>query len=382
MALDCRVIASIQDVAPADWNRCAGAHPFVQHAFLRGLETSGALGMDRGVVPRHVLLVDPVQGLVACAPAMLKWGNKREFGPEIKWLKAGIDTGCFSWPKFQVGIPFFPVMGPKLLVRPDQPQAVLQKTLLQALGRLGHRQDGHGMFNVMHIDHQQALLCQDAGALLSSETHAMWTNPGYAEYADYVMALPGRRRYQLRKEQRKAAAHGLRFQVLRGKEITDAILADYYEGHRRVCGRHGGQPWLPAQTYATMHATFGQDCWLAGYFDGQCLVAGSLKIQQDRVLYALQWSELHTLEGIALDLICHRPIEYAIAHGLQRLDSGLDAAHKRYRNWQSTPVFHAHWFQDDALKALAMPFCTSGCPGNALHDTPGAVPSSLFLANQ
>lgn len=93
---------------------------------------------------------------------------------------------------------------------------------------------------------------------------------------------------------------------------------------------------------------------LMGYFDDARFVAGSLKLQQGRALYALQWSETEKLKGVALDLICHRPIRYAIEHGIDKLDSGLDAPHKRLRHWQTVPVFHAHWFDNEALKALAL----------------------------
>jgi len=352
--LECRIASSIQEVAPAAWDACAGPHPFVQHAFLKALETSGALGPTRGVLPKYVLLMDSMHGLVACAPAMLKWGNKREFGPEIRWLNAGAAAGCFAWPKFQVGVPFFPVMGPKLLVQAGLPQAVLQRTLLQALQGLEARADGMGVFNVMHIDAELAKRCQASGALISHESHSMWINPGYSSYADFIAELPNRKRYQWRKERQIVNANGLTFRVLKGREITDRVLLDYYEGHRRVCARHGGTPWLPADTYRAIVAAMPDVVILMGYFAGSHFVAGSLKLLQDRVLYALQWSELEQLSGVALDMICHRPIEYAIEHGFERMDSGLAAAHKQHRGWQTVSVYHAHWFYSEMLKALAL----------------------------
>lgn len=353
MALECRVVSSIDEVDAAAWDACAGGHPFVQHAFLKALETSGALGLERGVVPRHVLLQDSTHGLVACAPAMLKWGNKREFGPEIRWLKAGIDAGCFAWPKFQVGVPFFPIMGPKLLVRSELDRAHLEAALLSALLQLSSRPDDRGVFNVMHIDAKLAARCEAAEAVLSCEWHAMWSNPGYVTYEDFLAALPGRKRYQVNKERRRASAHGLTFRVVGAPDMTDKMLADYYEGHRRVCARHGGRPWLPLQTYQAIVEHIAPSVLLMGYFEGERLMAGSLKLQHDRVLYALQWSEMTPLPAVALDLICHRPIEFAIRNGLTRLDSGLDAQHKRHRNWQSVPVYHAHWFGNEALKDAA-----------------------------
>lgn len=92
-----------------------------------------------------------------------------------------------------------------------------------------------------------------------------------------------------------------------------------------------------------------------GYFDGQRFVAGIMKLHAaaEQTLYLLQWSEMEKLQGVALDLICHRPIEYALENSIRKLDTGLAAPHKKHRGWQSTPVYHAHWFYNDELKALA-----------------------------
>jgi len=356
VALELRLVNSIEAVAPHEWDACAGGHPFVQHAFLKALETSGALGRQRGVVPYHALLRDSVHGLVACAPAMLKWSTLREHGPEIHWLRAGLEAGCFAWPKFQVGVPLFPVLGPKLLVRAGMPQAPLRAALLSGMHQLGQREHRESVFNLMHIDHATAGFCKARGALVSAEQHSMWTNPGLADLASYLATLDERKRYNFRKERRRAESHGLAFKVLRGRDLTETILADYYAGHSRVCERYRVRPWLPAKTYAALAAVLPESTMLMGYFDGLRFVAGSMKLhsQAEQTVYSLQWSEMTKLDGVALDLICQRPIDYALAHSVHKLDSGLAAPHKAQRGWQTTPVYNAHWFYNDPLKALAL----------------------------
>lgn len=359
MSIECRVLQSISEIAPAAWDACAGSHPFVQHAFFSALETSGACGLHRGVVPRYVVLTDRTHGLVACAPAMLKWGNKREFGPEIQWLRAAAEDKCFAWPKLQVDVPFFPVMGPKLLVRPDMPRAALETTLLRTLKQLCDQPGANGMFNLMHVDDELAAQCKASGALVSCEWHSMWHNPGYENYEQYWQQLTPEKRNQFRREQKKARSHGLNFKVLKGTEISDEVLADYYEGHRKVCARYGGQPWLPASTYQAIVQFLSHQVLLMAYFDGEQFIAGGMKLREAAVMYSLQWSEMHKLDRVVFDVICHRPIEYAISQGIQRIDSGLDAAHKRYRGWQSVPVQNVHWIFNEDLKKMALEFTKS-----------------------
>lgn len=358
MALELRVINTIEAVDADAWDACAAGHPFVQHAFLKALETSGALGVERGVLPRHVLLEDATHGLVACAPAMLKWGTLREYGPEVHWLRAGLDAGSFKWPKFQVGVPFFPVMGRKLLVRKGLAEAPLRAAFIKGLLQLGQRAAQKSVLNILHVDNATARLCQGQGALVTGEWHSMWTNTGFNDWADYVAQLHKRKRYQLHKERRQAEAYGLAFRVLKGSELTDEILTDYYEGHRRVCERYGGTPWLPATIYEAIARLMPLDALLMGYFDGARFVAGNFQLcaAAEQTLYILQASEMTKHDSMQLDLLCYRPIEYALAHGIGNLDSGLVATHKHHRGWQNTPVYHAHWFFNDALKGLAQQY--------------------------
>jgi predicted N-acyltransferase len=355
MALELQVIDTIEAVAPEAWNACTGGHPFVQHAFLKALEDSGALGPGRGVLPRHVLLMDATRRLVACAPAMLKWGTLREHGPEIHWLRAGIEAGCFAWPKFQVGVPFFPVMGPKLLVRKGLPKAPLLAALIHGLRRLRPGENPKTVSNVLCIDEATARLLQAQGALVAGEWHSMWTNAGFVDWADYVARLHRRKRYQLLKERRQAESHGLNFKVLTGSELTDEVLADYYEGHRRVCHRYGVNAWLPGGMYQAIPRILPECATIMGYFDGSRFIAGNMQLHSaaERTLYMLQNSEMTKLDSIQLDLICYRPIEYALGHDIARLDSGLSAQHKQHRGWRNTPVYHAHWFHNEELQNIA-----------------------------
>jgi uncharacterized protein len=280
MSLKLRIINTIDDIDPRSWNACAEGHPFVQHAFLKSLEKAGAFSINRGVLPRHVLLLDDRLNLLACAPAMLKWGTLREYGPEIRWLQEGIDTGCFAWPKFQVGVPFFPAMGPKLLVRPDLKKQPLQAAMIRLLCRLRQKGEPIQIFNVLHIDQPTANYCRAQGALISKEWHSMWSHSGAASWDAYVGSLHARKRYQLRKERREAEATGFDFRVLRGKQLTDRILSDYFEGHRRVCARYNMRPWLPSGMYGAIADAMQRSVMMMAYFDGEAYMADWEHIQE------------------------------------------------------------------------------------------------------
>jgi predicted N-acyltransferase len=93
---------------------------------------------------------------------------------------------------------------------------------------------------------------------------------------------------------------------------------------------------------------------LAAAFDGDQFLAGSLWIIDGTTLCLRTWSAHREIPGLVMELICHRPIEFAIVRQLACVDSGLLGAHKRERGYADRTVFSAHCFRDDGLRDLAM----------------------------
>ena len=356
MQFKLKVESSIYSVDADSWNLCAGSHPFLQHEFLSALETSDTFSRQRGVIPKYLLFYDAQDQLLACAPGMLKWNTVREYGPEAILLKQGLAEGVFQWPKFQLGVPFFPSIGPRLLAHPKQNRKYIEKTLLHALFKVIQKIGAPSIFDIMHIDAQMAKEFKDLGALISYEKQSFWYNKNHISSDAYLKTLSHKKRLQFRHERQTAIAHGMDYRILRGLQITESVIQDYYEGHRRVCARHGHLPWLSIEAYRNIILSMKDKAYVLGYFNktGQ-LIAGCLGLHSatEDILYLFQWSEIQKMDRLALDLICYRPIEFAIEQGIRKIDSGLMAPHKQLRGWLTESVYHAHWFYDTALQKLA-----------------------------
>lgn len=360
------VESTIEAVDAAAWNACARELPHLQHAFLLALERSGAAAPGRGIMPLYLLVRDAAGELVACAPAMLKVGTLAEYGPEHRWLEAGLASGCFAWPKLQAGVPLYPIRGPKLLVRPGQPEAALRARLLEALKRLAACTRVEAL-NVMHVDAAEADDLARAGWTMSRETHGFLDVAGHATYGDYLSTLPYRKRRQVRRDRAAANALGLDVRFLSGEEVSAALLERYYAGHVAVCGRHGNRPWLPQSMFTELLARLPDAVRLIAAFDGDRYVAGIFCLVDDTTLYLRTWSAFAMAPGLALDMICHRPIEFAISQRLSRIDAGLTASHKQLRGYAEEPVFSAHWFLNPGLAALARQTLGSARPAVGLE---------------
>ena len=353
MVLRLAIRDSIDKIDEAQWNACAGEDVLLQHAFFRTLEHSGAVGRGRTILPQYVLLLDDGGNLQACAPAMLKAGTLVEYGPECRWLRAGLAEGCFSWPKFQVGLPLYAVRGPRLMVRPGAESGKLRALLIDSMKQLAVQHYERSAFNLMHIEGSLAKQLESEGWLISHEIHSFWHNDGWRDFPDYLDSLPHRKRYLILNERQKTANLGLDFRFFSGEEITPALLAAYYAGHQEVCERHGNRPWLPADTLQRQVEEMPEAIRLIAAFSGDQYVAGAIWIVAGDTLILRTWSAFQELPGLCFELICHRPVVYAIENGLKSIDTGLHGAHKRLRGFADERVFNAHWFADENLRQLA-----------------------------
>lgn len=351
--LQLAVAGSIFEIDAQQWDRCAGPTPILSHGFFRALELSGCVGDGSDVIPRYAVLVDRCGEVLACAPFMLKWGTRREFGPEFDWLLAGLESGCFAWPKLQACTPFFPRMAPKLLVRPDLPAVQLRGELLEAVYRLG-REEGISAFNLMHLPPAEAEECRLRNAVISREFRSVWHNPGVGGVDEYLQLLPRKKRKTWLRERRRTASLGVKFDVVGGADISDELLADFYAGFEAVCGRHGNGPWIPQEMYRQLCRQIPESVLLMTAYDDDGFCAGGFRFVGGGTLYTDTFSAPEPPPPeVLFEMGCYRPIEYAIANGLTTVDGGLSAPHKSHRGYLTEPVFNAHWFTDGRLEALA-----------------------------
>ena len=111
-------LSSLDAVDPQAWDALGGAEsPFLSHAFLRLLETTGCVGGTTGWRPAHLTLSD-ANGLRGAIPAYLKDHSWGEFVFDFGWAQAYARHGRRYYPKLLATVPFTPATGARLLHRP------------------------------------------------------------------------------------------------------------------------------------------------------------------------------------------------------------------------------------------------------------------------
>lgn len=338
------VLPAIWDIDAASWDGCgAGANPFTSHRFLAALEDSGSVGPSTGWHPSH--LVARLDGQVAgVAPCYLKSHSQGEYIFDHAWAQAYERAGGQYYPKLQCAVPFTPVTGSRLIS--DVP--AVQQALLQAMAQLA-RQSGLSGAHVTFCTKAEAELGQAVGFLPRATEQFHWLNRGYAGFDEFLAELSSRKRKVIRKERARAQAFGGIIRNLTGDQIKPAHWDAFWSFYQDTGSRKWGRPYLTRAFFDRLHDTMRDDCLLVlAERDGHA-IAGALNLIGADALYGRYWGCVEEHPYLHFELCYHRAIDWAIAHGLSRVEAGAQGEHKLARGYLPTQTHSLHWVADQGF---------------------------------
>ncbi len=337
--------AKIADIPAADWDACAGtSNPFVSHAFLSAMEDSGSANRRTGWLAQHAALRE-AGDIVAVAPMYAKSHSYGEYVFDHSWAHAFERSGGNYYPKLQVAVPFSPVPGPRLLTRPGIAPQALAQALVQACEQL-HLSSIHATFCT---EAEQAALV-DAGWLPRIGKQFHWENNGYKSFDDFLATLSSRKRKVLKRERRDANAAGLTFLALRGGDIKPHHWTAFYKFYQSTVDRKWGSAYLTKGFFPMLSERLGDRVVLMLAEHDGTPVAGALNLMGDGALFGRNWGCTGDWPFLHFELCYYRAIEFAIEHGLQRVEAGAQGEHKIQRGYLPKPTFSAHWITHPGLR--------------------------------
>ena len=195
------VVDSVTGVPAQEWDALTGDNdPFLEHAFLSALERSKSVGRRAGWLPRFVLVREGTT-LVGAVPLYLKDNSYGEFIFDWAWANGAMRAGLSYYPKLVAAVPFTPVTGSRLLVRPGVARGPVQAALVEGMRSVAD-DEGASSIHVLFCPEDESTVLGQAGykQRLSMQFH--WTNrePPYGDFADFLGAFRSRHRKQVRKE--------------------------------------------------------------------------------------------------------------------------------------------------------------------------------------
>jgi hypothetical protein len=352
-ALKIRILSSMDEVAAADWDALAtarsptgDANPFVLHAFLSSLEESGSAAARTGWLPQHLALEDDSGRLAGALPCYLKSHSQGEYVFDHGWADAFHRAGGNYYPKLQCSVPFTPATGPRLMAREPQERRIL----LEGLKELNARH-GASSAHITFMPEDEWKLAGEAGFLMRTDQQFHWKNEGYGSFDDFLAALSSRKRKNIRKERETALARsGIEVVRLTGAELTEKVWDRFFEFYMDTGSRKWGRPYLTREFYSLAGERMADRIVLIMARRAGRYVAGAINFLGDDCLFGRHWGCVEDHPCLHFEICYYQAIDYAIEHGLSRVEAGAQGEHKLARGYVPVITRSAHHIAHAGLR--------------------------------
>jgi predicted N-acyltransferase len=376
-----RISSSLADVPAADWDACASAsafhvkhedaanhdetvcatrrfpaNPFVSHALLSALERSHSVGGRTGWQPRH-LLVQTNGELVGTAPCYLKSHSKGEYVFDHGWADAFERAGGAYYPKLQVAVPFTPVTGPRLLAKPGPLASEVRTALAEALAEIT-RSNELSSAHVTFLTEPEWEALGRRGYLQRTDQQFHWQNDGYGSFDDFLAALNSRKRKTIRRERNEALAPGIEVHRLTGSDLTEEVWDAFFAFYMQTGSRKWGRPYLTRAFFSEIGAAMADRILLVLAKRNRRWIAGAINFIGGDTLYGRNWGAIEHHPFLHFELCYYQAIDYAIAHGLARVEAGAQGEHKLARGYLPHTTYSAHYIAHPGLRRAVADYLT------------------------
>jgi len=336
---------------PADaWNALLpDDNPFVDHAFLDGLERHGCIDKRKGWQPHHLTLSDGGR-VVAAAPLYLKGNSHGEFVFDWNWANAYAQHGLDYYPKLLCAVPYSPVTGPRLLAGCGEDAGALRRALVDTMRGEAERRDlSSAHLNFSTIADSTLLDTSDWLSRFDWQFH--WRNDrGWRDFEDFLGALNSKKRKNIRQERARVARAGVTCDIRHGDELDDEDWSTLHDFYLATFDDKGNYPALTLAFFR--HLGQNMPRRVAAVLcrkDGK-MIAGALLLRSATTLYGRYWGCRETVEGLHFEACYYQGIEYCLREGLTAFEPGAQGEHKLARGFLPTMTRSFHWIADPRFR--------------------------------
>lgn len=350
-----RIIQSLAEVSPKDWDACAippgePVNPFLRHAFLNALEESGSATRRTGWLPLHLLLEDEAGALVGAVPMYLKNHSRGEYVFDHGWADAFERAGGNYYPKLQISVPFTPATGPRLLTVPGEKRGETEDTLLAAVLEVARRQDASSA-HFTFLNERQWNILGVHGLLQRTDQQFHWQNNGYGSFEDFLGALSSRKRKNIRKEREQALAGGVEIEWVTGADINENHWDAFFSFYIDTGNRKWGTPYLTRTFFSLIGERMPEDILLIMARRNGKYIAGALNFIGSDTLYGRNWGAIEHHPFLHFECCYYQAMDFAIARGLACVEAGAQGEHKLARGYLPVRTYSAHWIANPSFRS-------------------------------
>lgn len=353
-----RLADGVAAIGKTAWNALANPagrsdpHPFTRFEFFEALESSGCASARTGWQPAHLVL-EEAGAITGILPAYLKSHSQGEYVFDHAWADALERAGGDYYPKLQCSVPFTPVTGPRILTaHPDR------RALLLKAGKAATDQIGASSLHITFLRKEEWLAAADEGYLLRTDRQFHWRNHGYKDFERFLGELSSSKRKNLRKERAAVAREGIHFDWLTGSDITEVHWDRFFEFYTDTGSRKWGHPYLTRDFFSRIGASMADQIVLIMARRGREYIAGALNLMGEGTLFGRNWGTLDYVPFLHFETCYYQAIDFAIAHGLAKVEAGAQGEHKLLRGYMPEETYSAHYIAHKGLRRAVDQFLT------------------------
>lgn len=347
--------SSLTEIGQPDWDACGcpeaatgrANDPFTTYRFLKALEDSRSVGTGTGWQPRYLAARKDGQ-VIAVAPMYAKSHSQGEYIFDHSWAQAWERAGGRYYPKLQIAVPFTPATGRRFLTRPGH-EAEGMAALVQGAVQVA----ADNRLSSVHITfctEAEALAGTEMGLLPRASQQFHWVDDGYGSFDGFLDSLSSRKRKNIRKERSEAQGFGGEIVALTGDQIRPEHWDAFWEFYQDTGSRKWGSPYLTRAFFHRAHEVLRDDVLLVLAFRGGRPVAGALNLIGRDTLYGRYWGCTEHHPFLHFELCYYQAIDWALAHGLTRVEAGAQGEHKLARGYLPVVTHSLHWIGDPGFR--------------------------------
>ena len=346
--LTARFQTDLSEIDATQWNALlADDNPFLDHAFLAGLEQHSCLDTEHGWIPRHLALYRASE-LVAAAPLYVKLNSHGEYVFDWSWASAYARAGLEYYPKLLCAVPYSPVPGPRLLVGGDSGE--LRKKLIEAIRAEVERQQwSSAHLNFASADDASAFA--DSGWLPRFDWQFHWHNRGWRDFADFLDALTPKKRKNIRQERAHVVRAGVSCEIRHGDELTNTDWRTLHALYQTTFDEKGNFAALTLDFLQHIGRAMPRRILAVLCRRGSDLIAGAILLRSRDTLYGRYWGCTEQVPGLHFEACYYQGIEYCLREGLARFEPGAQGEHKLARGFLPTATRSFHYVVDRRFRA-------------------------------
>lgn len=348
-----RIINSLKEIDAATWNALQPSeyfNPFISYEFLYALEKSGSAVSKTGWLGQHLILEDDKGTMLGAVPCYLKNHSQGEYVFDSGWADAFHRAGGNYYPKLQCSVPFTPATGSRFLVPQCEGREIRMTALAQGLQQLCERMKVSSA-HITFMEKNEWDFAGEQGYLRRKDQQFHWLNEGYKTFDDFLGMLSSRKRKNIKKERRVALEdNGITIDLLKGDEIDERTWDRFFAFYNDTGMRKWGQPYLTREFFSMIGEMMPDRTLLIMAKREDEYVAGALNFIGDECLYGRHWGCLEDHPCLHFEVCYYQAIDYAIEHGLARVEAGAQGSHKLARGYIPVTTHSAHWITNTGFR--------------------------------